>query len=148
MDDLIDGVDTGNIDNPVNLNPVNQTDTSKESGNCLSATVATMFDLKLEQVPNFTLFSDEQWWDVFICFIWSLGHEVVDTRYDYDFEELRDGYLLASIETNYENRSHAVIIDINGTIIHDPLPNNPNNLHSVEGRLNHWYLIRPRKANN
>jgi len=131
------------------MTPVQQTDTSKERGDCQRASVATLFDFEIDQVPNFRLFSDEQWWSVFICFIWGIGFEVIDTVDDNtNFEQTIDGYLLASVNSDYgDGYSHAVVINTEGEVVHDPLPTKPNLGMNVKDndRLSCWYLIRRRE---
>lgn len=126
--------------------PVNQTDSTKERGNCQQACVATLFNLELEQVPNFRLFDDDKWWPEFLDFIWGLGFEVI--KYVEDNSEIIptvNGYVLGTIETGYGvEYGHQVIVDTKGLIIHDPMPNNPCNGKNVitDGTLKYWYLIK------
>ena len=126
------------------MKPVNQTNTTKERGDCQRASVATLFDLELEQVPNFILYENELGWSVLCSFVWALGYELIEWREDEDFEATKDGCLLASIKSDYGSRfSHQVVINTKGVIVHDPLPNNPNNGRDVvkDGILDDWYRI-------
>jgi hypothetical protein len=83
------------------MKPVNQTDSSKESGNCQQAAVASLFNLKIEQVPNFILFEHQRGWEVLCGFIWGLGYELVEYRTTPELVATKDGHLLASIKSNY-----------------------------------------------
>ncbi len=132
------------------MTPVNQTDSTKERGNCQQACIATLFNLELEQVPNFRLFNDDVWWKVFCGFIWGLGFEVIGYADDNrELTQTLDGYLMASIKTGYGDKyGHQIIIDVNGVIVHDPMPNNPCNGKNAlkEKLLTDWYLITKRKS--
>lgn len=126
--------------------PVQQTDTTKERGDCHRASVASLFNMEIDQVPNFRLFSDDLWWDVFCGFIWSIGYQVVDTVVDdLELKPTIDNCLLASIPSNYGNGySHQVVINTKGVVVHDPLPGNPNNGRDVSDDLVYWSLIKKR----
>lgn len=91
---------------------VSQSDLSKERGDCQRACVASLFDLELEQVPNFRLFDEKVWWDVFCNFLFSIGYDVKEVMYCKKFKQTKDGILLASIKSGYEEGfSHQVIIN-------------------------------------
>jgi hypothetical protein len=125
---------------------IQQTDITQESGDCQRASVASLFGLELDQVPHFRLFPDDKWWDVFCSFIWELGYEV--ERFNEKFIDVKPtvGHLLlADIKSNFgDGFAHAVIVDIDGIVIHDPLPGNPNNGRNIINDLVCWYSIRKR----
>ena len=129
--------------------PVTQSDTSSTTGDCLRATVASLFELKVEQVPHFQLYHVDIWWDVFVSFIWGLGYEVTDvvSNLDTPIEPTLQNHVLGSVKTNYEgNLSHAVILDTEGVVVHDPLPNKFNQGKNAiqENILIDWFLITKR----
>ena len=125
---------------------VQQIDLSSGTGDCLRASTASLFELDLNDVPNFMLADD--WWESFNEFVWSIGYEVVRYVGSFDFIATKDGLLLAAIKSNYgKGLSHAVVIDIDGIVVHDPLPTRPNlGLDVTKGILEHWFLITKRST--
>ena len=109
------------------MTPVDQIAPHQDHGDCLRASVASLFDLRIEQVPNFMLFEGDQWWHVCYAFIWALGYEFDESQHPKEAVPLADeavnGYTLASVPSrNYENRFHSVVIDLEGNVAHDPDP--------------------------
>lgn len=114
-------------------------------GNCMSAVIASLFDLKLEEVPYFI--GEDHWFEVYCKFIKEQGYEYDGILYnpkclgswgDDRFSEIKDSeeeYFDASVYSpylfdrnqfinnpNYSPPLHAVIIDKNFNIVHDPHP--------------------------
>jgi len=98
-------------------------------GDCLRASVATLFNLNLLQVPHFLLFdkSDEgAWWNMFWWFFRAFEWDV--QCYEYVTKDKLtsiqdiDGHYMASVPSTFPNADHSVVIDANGTIVHDPSP--------------------------
>ena len=129
------------------MTPVQQTDTSSKRGDCQRAAVASLFDLEIGQVPNFRLFSEDRWWSVFCGFIWGMGYEVIATIKDpedlanFKLVGVIDNLLLASTTSSYGgDYSHMVVANIQGKIIHDPMPNNPlNGINLLAGDILVWW---------
>lgn len=110
---------------------------SKTNGDCARAVLASLYDLKLEDVPADTVYNDTAIKQVRAIekFMkargreWNpcgLGHK------DYMplmLEAMRldggvDGYFYAVVPSQtLEGVTHAVVIDIEGNIVHDPNPN-------------------------
>ena len=126
------------------MKKVFQTIIDKDKGNCLQAAIASLFDQELDSVPNFIDFRDE-WFHVLNKFVEEQGYEIHGTLYN-----KQAGLLDGTVNDNYEDRldyikelkgvngyfyaavhspkfkkfkkTHAVIIDKDFNIIHDPNP--------------------------
>lgn len=131
------------------MTPVFQTIISGTEGNCMQAAIASLLDLKLEEVPNFKE-SGHLWMQDIYKFLWDRGYEYHGSiRNPKDFgswgEDCMDkiaekspglnGYYFgivyspsfadfSNFNTNAHVITHAVIVDANCNIIHDPNPNN------------------------
>ncbi|MCK5603391.1 hypothetical protein KAR91_16015 [Candidatus Pacearchaeota archaeon] len=134
------------------MKTIDQTILCKDKGDCQRAVVATLFDLEIEQVPHFRLFSDDTWFNVYWYFLYALGWEYMGyhtpNRSKLELEDSVNGFFEATVESKtFTDRTHSVIIDIIGTVVHDPNPNKKwlgiNVLES--GELKGWYVITPRK---
>jgi hypothetical protein len=117
---------------------VTQTIVSSDHGNCMQATAASLFELKLEEVPNFIEFK-EDWFLEVIRFYRKMGIDCgTISNYGHDPEKhhfLREmmkadrgykglGFFEASIASQtFENVTHSVIINTEGTVVWDPNPN-------------------------
>jgi hypothetical protein len=113
------------------MKPVFQSVIDPDRGDCLRAAIASIFDLELEQVPNFRLYGEQAWFKVYWHFLRSLGYEFFGTAYrdrhsDPDRRNYRsiDGFYIASVlSRTFEGRQHAVVINEQGMVAHDPNPN-------------------------
>lgn len=139
------------------MTPIDQTVVEKEKGNCMQAVAASLLNLELEQVPHFRLYDTESnrgkihgsWFNVFVHFFRSMGYEFEYYLREWKKEELKEehsinGYFYAGVESKtFENVKHAVIINLDGVVVHDPNPNkawlNINVLESKE--LDGWYCF-------
>jgi len=123
----------------------------------MQATIASIFDLTLDQVPNFIELGCE-WFNV-------MGQMYIDRGYDLccfnpqrDIEQTREvlnidkgvnGYWVATVDSIYFGKavSHSVIIDKDLNVVHDPNPNNIGHVYEfgdiksidVCGK-NNWYI--------
>ena len=137
------------------MKPVLQTRVHEEHGDCQRAVIASLLELDAEQVPNFTLFPDPEWWWVLHYFLYALGwhlegclnppfNGIFNSKMD---EHGIDGYHYAAVlsKTFAARVTHAVVIDRQGNVAHDP---NPNQLWAgknvFEDGLLTVYLIRKR----
>lgn len=134
------------------MKKVFQTITDKNRGDCHRASIASLFDLEIEQVPHFRLFNDETWGNVFSGFIWGLGYDWTANG-ELGKNKLLEcdsinGYFEACVPSaNYPDRTHSVIIDLKGLIVHDPHPKKAwlgkNVLKS--GDLKYWSIFKKQK---
>ena len=115
------------------MTPVFQTIVDKDHGNCMQAAIASLFDLKLEDVPNFIEledwglvlhhFFDDKGYDS--CTVNKQRHETTEfLKSVAKFDGGVNGYLYATVPSQtFENGRHAVIVDTDLNIVHDPNPN-------------------------
>lgn len=108
---------------------VDQTIVDAERGNCMQAVVASLLDLELEQVPNFVLFKKNLWFDIYYYFLYAMGWDCIGykkfkgNRNALRIEDGINGLFDASVKSRtFKNKTHAVIIDIKGVVVHDPNP--------------------------
>lgn len=129
------------------MHQVFQTIICPEKGNCMQANYASLFELDLEDVPNFALWWSDNppdkrhWSQVQYDFLDSLGCYTSDILYnpvrkpklvkDYSLNELENmpgmgGYFYAAVYSpayHQIGKTHAVIIDRYFNIVHDLNPN-------------------------
>jgi len=110
------------------MKPVFQSSTDPERGDCQRAAIASLFDLELEQVPNFRLFPDSNWHKVYWHFLLSLGWEYngcasASRHIEFLNYENINGFYYAVVKSRTNpGRFHSVIIDSAGVVAHDPNP--------------------------
>lgn len=135
--------------------PVFQTIYHPTKGDCHRASIATLFDLELEQVPHFGLYSKERWAYALQGFIWGMSRNWTGNGFPGkdSFKEGQsvNGFFEASVPNASLIRTHAchsVIIDMNGVVIHDPDRNQPWKGINVlrTGDLKWWTLIEKQKS--
>lgn len=114
---------------------VYQTIVDPIKGNCMQAAIASLFELSLEEVPNFIELGDE-WAFTFKKFYENKGYsygilnpssrvskELIKKALNFDGGV--NGYFYASVPSKlFKDGSHAVIIDSSLEVVHDPNPNN------------------------
>lgn len=139
------------------MTPVDQTIVHQGDGDCTRAVVASLLDLTIEQVPHFNRFGD-RWHDVLDGFLELMGVECEGVcsvkcgerpAQSHVAEYQLDGYLYGSVNSRtFKGGGHAVVIDMQGIVIHDPNPN--KSFQGVDviasGELEYWYLLRRRPA--
>lgn len=137
------------------MKPVHQTIVCPKRGDCLRACVASLFELEIEQVPHFILY-EKKWYHMLTDFIWSLGYEYEGhfalNQYMQEKYSI-GGYFIATVPSKtFTGGYHAVIIDSNGIVVHDPNPNGACLGLSIfeNGTLidkdTHWYIIKKRDS--
>lgn len=137
------------------MNPVYQTIVDPGKGNCMQAAIASLFEKKLEEVPNFIEYPDN-WFSIMWDFIRKQGYDyrgmlhnknyntlmkptdqcfrdvkwhkssIITPKNLYKYEGV-NGYFYAGVFSpkyfNWERQTtHAVIIDRDYNIVHDPSP--------------------------
>lgn len=116
---------------------VDQQLSCSDTGDCMRAVIASLLELEMEQVPNFILFdakaprlnskSPKHWTRVFRSFLESCGYTWESHGHfesgDPVFEESIEGYFYAVVNSrNFKDTTHAVVMDMNGIVAHDPAP--------------------------
>jgi hypothetical protein len=108
------------------MTPVMQTVIHPEIGNCMQASVASLLDMELGQVPNWIELPEDEWVDIFLNWLWANGYEFhgeMPGSYISDVAEYTsgiDGHVIVKGSSNYP-RGHMVIYK-EGELSHDPAP--------------------------
>ncbi len=122
------------------MKKVYQTIVDKGHGNCMQAAIASLLDFDLDQVPNFIKFKEEssyrmnqfmKMFDYEMTFYDNRNiHPFPDGRNCPSLEEVAkidggvNGLFYASVKSqSFKDVMHAVIVDMDMNIIHDPNPN-------------------------
>ncbi len=104
------------------MKPVFQTRYGKNKGNCFQAALASLFELKLEEVPDFCNEYDlasEEWYRQFVKWLRIRGYTSLPVNVDnLDRPNYKDCYLLVT-GRNKDGVNHCVIYK-NGQIVHNP----------------------------
>lgn len=127
--------------------PVYQTITDPDKGNCMQAAMASLLELPLNEVPHFR--EREDWLQIFLEFLENSGYNFEGTLDNVKqlglwgkdrFPEIKDmpgikGFFYATVYSpkyfdisqltwGKRIKAHAVIIDKDFRIVHDPNPEN------------------------
>ena len=135
------------------MKPVDQIIIEKEFGDCTRACLASILEQPLDAIPNFIRYGD-RWFKVFWPFINSLGYDYYGVGWPIGEEYPKghvlkdepniDGYVIASVPSRtFEDTGHAVVMDLDGVVVHDPNPNKLwQDINILEsGELLHWMMI-------
>lgn len=115
------------------MKKIYQTVIDKGTGNCMQAAVASLFELPLNDVPNFILLK-ENWGNVFRGFFKKHNNECEYFYFpEWDMEEKKKalkydggvkGFFFGVVDSQtFKDVTHAVIVDEELNIVHDPNPN-------------------------
>lgn len=138
------------------MKKVFQSRIEKGHGTCMQAAIASLFELFLEDVPNFIELGYE-WFNVMSDFYEKRGYShccfnpqgnIELTKQVLEIDGGINGYWYASVPSiNLGNGvTHAVIIDKNMNVVHDPNPNNyghvykPEDILSIDVCSDNWYI--------
>lgn len=116
------------------MKKVFQTVIDSKNGNCAQAAIASLFEVDIEDVPNFVDYGKAYLYRLMSYFegqgypdannISGQQHEYHSVLEAAELDGGIDGFFYASVPSQtYENCSHAVIIDQTLTVVHDPSPN-------------------------
>jgi len=113
----------------------------------MQATVASLLELELNDVPNFKEMPEDKWGGEFINFFDKHGYEYHgEVSYeannnDHLIEENSiHGFFYTKVPSKtFHDVSHAVIINVKGLVVHDP---NPNKRYQWENVLNTGNVIQ------
>lgn len=137
------------------MKPVPQEKSHPTKGDCLRASIASLFELELSQVPHFRLFSSDRERYILSGFYWGMGYNWIGCGKPGNDQLLEhhsvNGFFEACVPSSYgPNASHSVIIDIDGTVIHDPHPQQPWKGKNVleSGDLKWWTMVEKNDINS
>ncbi len=135
--------------------PVYQKVIDKDNGDCMRAVMASLFELKLEDVPNFI--EAENWFLSMFNFLnhngcsvngYLYGGNLVSSEFHLHNISKYDGingYFYASVYSPKYNPynsisgvTHAVVVDKNLNVVHDP---NPENKDHKNYTIDHIMII-------
>lgn len=122
------------------MTPIDQTIVDKGKGNCMQAVLASLFEQKFEDTIDVYDYSEREWVIPFMEWVESVGYEYEgvlnmfvnptqgvteeSARLDLATHENTGGYFYAAVNSrSFEGVTHAVVIDLNGVVVHDPNPN-------------------------
>lgn len=132
------------------MTPVFQSIVDKGRGDCMRAAVASLFDLELVQVPHFILF--ERYFEVYWAFLRGIGYSYKGCGYPTGIKMGHDikhhgtigGYVYGVVNSKtFPGVTHAVVLDENGVVVHDPNPNQKwLGINTIEtGELQYWHIL-------
>lgn len=101
------------------MKPIDQTKLHyppKQHGNCLAASLASILEISIDDIPEFEEMGCE-WWQSMLDWLFSLGFELLQC----DKEIVLRGYYLAMGKSPRGDFNHQVVY-YNGKMIHDPHP--------------------------
>lgn len=107
------------------MKPVFQTKYGKEKGNCFQACVASLFEMELEDVPDFCNHEPlEEWYESFILWLRDRGFSSIPVKIDKKNNLLRgsrykDCFLIVSGNRKEDGVKHSTIY-LHNECIHNP----------------------------
>jgi hypothetical protein len=101
------------------MKPVDQTVHKFPNGNCMQACVASVFELPLEDVPNFMRDGPDSFNRILNNWLSRRGLVSLDARFE--DEVTQDCYMIACGDSLRGDVKHAVVY-YNGKMVHDPHP--------------------------
>lgn len=137
---------------------IDQTIVDSEKGNCMQAVLASLFEKTLDETINVIELPEESWFQDFISWVnenTDFTFETIVNAHDdedYTYNALKSLYAINGLfygvvpSKVFEGCSHAVLIDRNGIVVHDPNPNKLwQGIDAVKtGELEYWYLFTPK----
>jgi len=100
------------------MKPVYQTKFGERSGNCLSACLASLLEIPLEDIPDFGWHSD--WYEKFTDFMKKFNLQPLDVDLENGGDWRPDGYYIVNGHSQ-RGIMHSVIYK-GDTLVHDPYP--------------------------
>lgn len=120
----------------------------KKHGTCMQATIASLFEMFIDDVPNFIEIpvEDKNWFHVMGDMYEARGYELCCFSHMSDIEFTKrvlevdkgiNGYWAAIVESVNlgPECTHSVIIDKDMNVVHDPNPNNYGHIYKPEDIL-------------
>lgn len=115
------------------MKKVYQKNVTSKNGDCMQAVVASLFEVELDTVPKFIEFGIK-WYSELYKYFYDRGFDFnpfyrTECTIPFYLEALKhdngiDGYFYASVQSQtFKDGTHAVIVDINLNVVHDPNPN-------------------------
>jgi len=109
------------------MTPIKQTIIDPVTGDCVQACVASILDVPLGAIPNFSLAPDGLFHHLFeqtmFAYGWKLeGNAIHDGVILWKGHSINGFYLCSVPSKIFETCNHCVIINNKGVVVHDPSP--------------------------
>jgi hypothetical protein len=148
------------------MKPVMQSIVCEGEGDCMRAVIASLFDFDLDMVPHFIKYqSPHQYFQIFWDWLHSIGWDYNGCGYPHSSlkaiscgvpntpkpEDSVNGYFYGCVPSRtFDGITHAIVIDTQGLVVHDP---NPNKLWEgvnviQSGDLKYWFLLGRKEVNS
>lgn len=138
------------------MKKVYQSRIEKKHGTCMQSAIASLFELFIEDVPNF-IEMDDSWFHSMINFYKDRGYELCCynpqgnielTKQVLEVDKDIKGHWYATVASIClgSDITHAVIIDKDMNVVHDPNPNNfghvysPEDIISIDVCKDNWHI--------
>lgn len=138
------------------MKKVYQSRIEKNHGTCMQAAIASLFEMFIEDVPNF-IELEGRWFYAMSDFYKERGYELCCfnpqgkielTKQCLEADGGINGFWAASVVSINLGKdvTHAVIIDKDMNVVHDPNPNNyghvylPEDILSIDVCSDNWYI--------
>lgn len=142
------------------MKPVYQTISNSINGNCLAATIASLLEKTIEDVPNFV--DSAEWFTVMQEFMFKSGYIydgylINGNRTDLSADEklknewfqeqlpeygsINGFYDAVVFSKNFPGQYHAIVCDRNFNIVHDPSPIEDHNGYPKAGEIGYNGII-------
>lgn len=121
------------------MKPVKQTVLHSETtkGNCFTACVASIFELQIEEVPNFI--EKEDFWNCFYDFIRSLGYDVITySNKTAEYYAFPTHNIMIGTSPRNPDILHAVV-GFGNDVVFDP---HPDNTGLVGSPIERYYFMK------
>jgi len=107
------------------VNKTYQTSVDQNKGDCLRACIASILELDINQVPNFVMYNEVDFSRMLFHFLLFFGitFNTIATYKINKYGCFGDRYIAIVKSKTFKELNHAVIIDKNFNVIHDPNPN-------------------------
>ena len=138
------------------MKKVFQSRIEKKHGTCMQAAIASLFEMFIEDVPNFIEMGDEWFYNLrkfykdrgYSHCCYNPHNNIELTKQVLEHDKGINGYWYASVESVNLGKDvwHAVIIDKNLNVVHDPNPNNyghiykPEDILSIDVCKDNWHI--------
>lgn len=108
--------------------PVDQVVIGEGRGDCCAAALASMLEVPLTAVPNFSDAPEGLYHSLYRGVLYGYGWMLCDNAHPdgvslWHDKSLRDCYMACVSSRNIEGVSHAVVGNKDGLVVHDPSPN-------------------------
>ena len=91
----------------------------KENGNCLSAVIASILEININQVPHFEDMNNDVWYENLNNWMKSIGLQLIELD---PLSPLPKGFsIVTGVSPRNKNILHAVVFK-DGKLVHDPHP--------------------------